>query len=179
VLIVPAVFGIVAPLAGQPASGQELLEFVREAHRASRDLIRTCSCRVEFSGTATATRPSTAKIEPCSGRFWYSPDALRTQVSELGHETDNVRRDSVLQTITRQPQDGKALISATRRAAPNRHESRCDAWVRGLLVFNVPSTTEYVPFEELVARATRVSNVKRRTEGGKEMIVVQLFFEQL
>jgi hypothetical protein len=46
------------------------------------------------------------------------------------------------------------------------------------LVLNVPETIEHVPFEQLLAQATRVDKTERVTIDGKEMIVVRLTFDR-
>ncbi len=73
---------------------------------------------------------------------------------------------------------GKRLQGAARGGFANRYFPRCDAWIRGLLVLNVPNTAECVPFEQLVGRATRLRRAQRQNVNGKELIVVQLFFER-
>jgi len=171
-------FSVTLLLIAQPAVGEELLDFVREAHRASRQLIQTCSCRVEFNGTVTSPN-GPPKIESCSGRFWYSRDAVRGRVTEFGKLTDYVWQDSVRKGVVRWSADGKPVSSGLRDSQPNRYIGRCDAWTRGLLVLNRPNGTECIPFEDLQSKATRVKNAKKRSINGKEMIVVNLFFEAM
>ncbi len=162
-----------ARLAVQPTSGQELLEFVRDAHRAIRESIQTLSCRVEFKGVVT----STGKDQSCSGRFWYSADAVRANFSQFGKETDYVWEDSVRREVIRDSFGGKPVVGATRSRLNSRYIARCDAWVSGLLVLNLPNTSQSIPFEQLVSKATRLKGVEKRSVKDRETIIVRLFFD--
>lgn len=155
---------------------RELLEFVRDAHRASRESIRTCSCRVEF--TIKINRDGKESTQSCSSRFWVSPEAMRAQVSDKGDETDYLWKDSVRQSVTHKLISGQKAVSADLQSYTQRHQLRSDPWVRGQLVLNVPATNEYYPFEELVQLATKVTKVMRDRLDGKETILVQLFFDR-
>ncbi len=178
-LVIQVLLGLTAPVSAQPTKGQELLEFIRDAHRTSREMIQTCSCRVEFKGTVTSDQAKPPKTESCSGRFWYSSDAVRAQVSEFGREVDYLWKDSVSESVARRSLGGKAEVGAARNSFPNRYLGRCDAWVRGLLVLNMPQSVDHVPFEQLVAQATRLKRAERQTVDGKEMSVVQLLFDRI
>src|SRR5205823_5141524 len=46
VLIAQISLFITTPLSAQSSSGPQLLDLVRDAHQASRELIRNCSCHV-------------------------------------------------------------------------------------------------------------------------------------
>jgi hypothetical protein len=177
ILVAQVVLGAPAFLLAQPQSGPRLLDFIRDAHQASRESIRTCSCRVEFVATISPRNSTSPKTQSCSGRFWYSPDAVRAKVSEFEKDVDYLWTDSVRQAVVR-PQNGKDEVGASRGSFANRYIGRCDAWVRGLLVVNAPSRgIEYFPFEQFVSEATRLIRAERRSVDGKEMIVVQFYFE--
>lgn len=174
-LVALAALGTTSLLWGQSAEGPENLEFVRDAHAASRDSIQTCSCRVEFQGKFTSPTHNSARDQSCSGRFWYSPKAIRAQVSIDGQEREYLWKDAIREGMTRASLGNKTGLGAARQRFTNRYQPPCDAWMRGLLVLNLPSSTEYFPFEQLVERATKVRNVQKRSVDGKELIVVQLF----
>lgn len=178
ILMISAFLGSPPPLRAQPERGQELLDFVREAHRASRDAIQTCSCRVEYKGTIVPPGSKSPKEQLYTGRFWYSLDAVKAQVSNGGREREFLWKDSILEGVTHAALGEKKGMGAGRQRAAYRYQPPCDAWIRGRLVLNVPSTTENVPFEQLVERATRVTDVRRQSIQGKEAIVVRLFFAE-
>jgi hypothetical protein len=163
-------------LHAEPAGGQELLEFVRDAHRASREAIRTLACRVEFSGTLSAKHPP--QVQTCNGDFWYSHDAVRGKYSEFDKEQDFLWKDSICQTVLRRSDGSKQLVGAHRAAYANRYVCRCDPYVAGLLVLNLPGTIEYVPFEELVKESARLIEAKRTTVDGHKAIVIRLGFNK-
>lgn len=177
-LVVLITFGVATALHAQGGRGaEEVLKFVKEAHRASRELIRTCSCRVEFKSTMTAPGSSSPKEDSLSALFWYSPTSVRGQVTERGRTVNYVWADSVQQSVTRSRVEGQRMASAS-RGRTNKYLPRADAYIRGLLVLNVPGTTECVPFEQLSERANRLLDARRITRDGKEMIRVRLQFEE-
>jgi hypothetical protein len=160
----------------QPSSGQALLDFVRDAHRASRESIRTCACRLEFVGTLTSPRPDSTD-QKCSGRFWCSPDAMRARYLEFGQDTDSLWKDSVRNVVLRTSAEGRQAVAATRSSYANLHAGRCDPWVRALLVLNIPTHgIENAPFEKLVSEAARWTKAERSLIGDKELIVIGLHF---
>lgn len=164
-----------ATVADEPRSGKSLLEFVRDAHRASRESIRSCSCRVEFQ--ITISRSSAAPVtQTCSSQYWYSPEAIRARVSENGQDTDYLWKEGVRKEVTRKSAEGRALVSAGRAAFGNRFISRGDAFTRGLLALNVPNSITHVPFEELINRAMKATEAEWITARGQKMVVVRLAF---
>jgi hypothetical protein len=178
VLAIQAILFFHVPLRAHPESERELLDFVRDAHRASREAIRTCSCRVEFKGDLVSSRGGSDALQSCSGRYWVSPDSVRGIVSEFGQELDYLWTNSVRQSVSRAWSDGKQVVGAGRSAYASSHLGRCDPWVCGLLVLNQPSRgIANLPFEQLVAEANRVRKVHRKSNDGEEMIVVVLSFD--
>jgi hypothetical protein len=161
--------------AAEPSSGKELLTFVQEAHKATYESIRTCSCKVEFSLTITNKSPPVT--QSCSSDFWGSSDVSRAKVSESGDQTDYLWKDSVRTTVTRTSVNGQAAASASRDAFDGTKRARCDPWCQGLLLLNVPGTIEYVPFGRLVERARSCDKADRKSIGGKPMILVRLSFD--
>lgn len=135
----------------QPESGRELLDFVREAHRATREGIRTFSCKLEFRGASEGTDSSPPKSESCSASYWFGPSATRFRVTEFGMEADTLWRDSVRTAVVRNA-DGHT--GANRSQFASRFVGRCDAWARALLAPNLPGTIDSLPFEQITAAAT-------------------------
>jgi hypothetical protein len=78
--------------------------------------------------------------------------------------------------LTRYPGDG-TFVGASRQALGNKYSPRCDPWSAGLLALNVPGSIEYVPLEELVARANKTSARRRTSKDGREQITLQLRFD--
>jgi hypothetical protein len=165
------------PLVAQPDAGTELLNFVRDAHRASRDSIRTCSCRVEFNGTLVRPGSGATSNEHCAGQFWYSADAARGKVSEHGKEVDYVLKNSIRSAVTRVKEEGGTTVSAVREVVPRRYLGRCDAFSKAFLVLNLPNTTESIPFEDLVDSASRFKSAKWEVNDGQRCAVIHLIFE--
>lgn len=161
-------------LNGSQVNGQSLIDFVRDAHRASRDKIRTCSCQIYFKMTG-----KNKDWEQWSrGRFWGTPDALRARISDQsGAEIDYVWKDSVRNVVMRRPNDNKANATANRQDYTHRHQIPCDPWTRALLVLERPDTKNNVNFEELLEKPTRIAGAERIEANGKEQIVVTLHFD--
>lgn len=167
-------FGVTA---AQAKGDQELLEFARDAHRAARESVQTFSGCIEF--TIAITQESKSPVTHlCSSQYWISPKAMRARISENNEDTDFLWENSVRKSIIRRVLGGQPAASGGRHRYSHRHVMRCDPYVRGLLVLNLPNTTDYVPFEELVERATRLITSERKRVGGKDLITIQLFFEQ-
>lgn len=169
-LVVPSV------TEAQGESAQLLLDFVRDAHRASREAIRTCSCRVEFTTTLVHKTPPV--VQSCTAQCWHSPDAVRVKVLETDRELDYVWKDNVRKEVIRRTSNGQTVIGATRGHFTNKHLHKSDAWEAGLLVLNSPGTIWAVPFERLVTDASLCRRIERRRINGKEMIAAELFFDQ-
>src|SRR2546423_1919400 len=108
---------------------QELLRFVREAHRASRDMIGTCSCKVDFNVKLLSSDPPAS--QPCSCEYWSSPEAVRARGKNLDNVFDYVWKDSVREFIARS--SDASSRGAGRDRQVSRYLGRCDAWARALL----------------------------------------------
>jgi hypothetical protein len=157
---------------------RQLLEFSLKAHRASRDLIQTASCRVDFE-LFQEPRVGGPVHQSCSGRYWFSHEAIRLQVTDTEHgKVDYVWKDSVRKYVVRRQANGQEQVGADLGSFPERFQHRCDAWARGLLALNVPNEVYYVRIEELVEKATRLESVKRISVQGKEIIALRLFFDK-
>lgn len=177
-LVALTLLGLSQQLSAQPQDSRQLLDFVRNVHQTSRRLIQTCSCRVEFKNDITYLKPTKRSVtQTCSSKYWYSENAVRVEVLENNQNTQYVWKDSVRKSIVRRSSGGREAVAAGRDSYASRHLTRCDAWTQGLLVLNVPGTIDCVPFEQFESRASRVTKAERIGSGGKEMIVVHLFFE--
>lgn len=169
---------VAASDAGQPASGRELLDFVRDAHRASREQIRTAYCRVEFKATFQTDQAKSPVTQSCSAKYWFSRDAIRVQVSDSNEgDTDYLWKDSVRKSVVKRQTNGQPVVGAGLGTFPSRFLHRGDAFARGLLALHLPGTVHYVPFEQLLEQATRVKKVERKSIDDREMIVVALAVE--
>lgn len=153
-----------------------LLKFVQDAHRAARESIQMLSGRVSFT-MKIAQESEHPVTQSCSSQYWFSPERMRAKISEHNEDTDYLWENSVRQSVTRQGIGGQE-VSAGKHRYSHRHVMRCDPYFRGLLVFQVPNTIDCAPFEELVERAAKVTKVERKQVGGRELIVVQLFFDK-
>lgn len=161
---------------------RELFDFVRSAHVASRDLIRTCSCRVEFTNTVIGDGTRPPLKQSASGLYWYSPDAIRLEAIDKEAEKETERfvyvwKDGIRRVIDETEQSSGTQKSAGIQAYPNRFLHRCDGWFRALFAFQQPLTTGAIQFEQVVAKAVAVKKVQRTSLRGKEMVLARLSFE--
>ena len=153
-------------------SETELLNFVKAAHKASRELIHTSYCRVKFTITSRNSKGPVTHV--CESEYWHSEAAIRVKAREDNEVVEYVWKDNVRKAIV--TQDGTGRVAATQSAYPVRYNHRGDAWLRGLLVVNLPGTARSFPFEGLVERAAKVLKVEKRTTGANDMIVVRLSY---
>lgn len=121
---------------------QALLDFVRTAHKATRESIRTLSCKVSFR--ITVERGSDPVTQTCSSEYWYSMDAVRTRIQEGETNLDYLWKDGIRKELSQRPENGKSVTSASRSAFESKFIHRCDALVRGLLALNVPGNITYL-----------------------------------
>ncbi|MCI0639879.1 MAG: hypothetical protein L0Y72_07985 [Gemmataceae bacterium] len=149
--------------------------FVSDAHRASREAIRTLECRVEFNVKLT---PKAAKhsTQSSSGRYWYSVDTLRAKIVEENEELDFLWKNGIRQALFTRINSGKREVAASRGAFSDRHIHRSDAFSRALLVLNIPASTRHVPFEELIRIASKKGKPKKMSIGGRELLMMELSF---
>jgi hypothetical protein len=174
---------LIQPAGAQPSNGQELLDFVIAAHRSSRELIRTSSCRVEYEIVWTPAQSKTIR-QSCSSQHWSSVDALRLKLTErnsnspigdLPESLDFCWKDSVMKSVSQTPAgDGKKVVAAGRNSSPQKHSHRCDAWVRGLLVLHLPGSGYHLPFERLTEKASRLKKAEWRAVGGHKLAIIEL-----
>jgi hypothetical protein len=151
---------------------RDTFDFVREAHRASRELIRTLSCQVKSQVTFSDGQPS----QSSSGAFWYSPAlGLRAKVRDAGRQKEYLWKDSVRTEVTYVELNGQRSASGFRDASRSPHLLGCDPWARGLLVLNVPNTGELVPLEQLTQFGV-LKKAERQTLGGAEVVVLRFLF---
>ena len=166
------------PATAQPPPEPELLQFVKSAHKASRDLIHTSHCKVKFEISATVGNPPASVTQSCQSECWHSDAAVRVKANEGDQTVEYVWKDNVSKAIiTKDVGGGEKHVAATRNGFPSRYTHRGDAWVRGLLVVNLPGTVHSVPFEDLVRQAAKILRVEKQLIDTREMIVVGLQFE--
>jgi hypothetical protein len=159
-----------------PPEQRQLLEFVAAAHRATREQIRSSFCKVEFTDTVQPDPAKPPNISSCRCDYWYTKDAVRGQMHEsAGHSVDYVWKDSVVYSIS--SKNRGEWRTGHKTASPSPHTHRCDPWIRGLLVINLPNTTAHLPFEQLLEKASSVTKVERIKEKGQELISVKLRFD--
>jgi hypothetical protein len=162
---------------GHDGHGPDTIEFIRDAHRASRDLIRTAECQVKLEVKSEGQNGSAPVRQWCTAHYWLTADALRVQVQgDPEGRLDYVVRDRLRTALSTKESGGRTQVAASKTKHSSRFVHRCDAWACGLLALNVPDTTEYVPFEQLADRASRVVGVKRTVQHGQELVVVTLAF---
>lgn len=170
------ILGTVQSLFAQPTNGKELVNYIRDLHKASRESIRECICRVEV--TYKKLMPD-EPLRTATGRYWRSGDIVRIKgVSLNGDENDMLVKDSLVRSVTQNRlSNGSRVAGASLSSATGASHSDCDAWKFGLLSINVPSTIDYVPFEKLLELSSRVNRAERRNIKGKTCIVVELAFD--
>src|SRR5207248_11287010 len=122
----------------------------------------------------SASPPST---QSCAGECWHAADASRVRVTDNGQRIDMVWKASIRDSIARKDLNGQELVTATKGSFASRYLHRGDAWVRGLLVVDVPEIGCSVPFEELRAQAAKVERVERLRADGREVVAVRLLFD--
>ncbi len=171
------IFVFVASVAAQPDSGQELLDFVREAHKASRESIRTCSCRVELTTVNRAAKVEKEQKQTSSGRYWYDSNSVRAKISDARGDEEYVWRDSTIEGLLRKTGSEGNIAGAFRSPRPYRYMPSCDAYIRGMFVFQIPESIKAVPFEQLVEQASHLNWAKWKQVGGKKMAVIGLHFD--
>jgi hypothetical protein len=162
-------------LLAQPQSGQALVEWVRDAHRAARESIRTLSCDVEVTLNTSGVTGTTPESSKTTGQYWRSMADVRVKASSLGEEQDVCVKSGVLKAALR-PKSGtlmKAAIGPPHKAPV----TDCDVWPLGLLALNRPGTLNYFPFEQLLEMAADSPKASRRTLDGREFVVVELSFD--
>jgi hypothetical protein len=100
----------------------------------------------------------------------------RAEVSDSGEVFDYIWKDSVREAVSLRTLNGAQEGAASRSRLASRHSGRCEPWIRGLLVLNIPNTIDFIPFEQLV-QAGRFRNAERRRDGDREMVLIELAFD--
>jgi hypothetical protein len=101
----------------------------------------------------------------------------RAKVIDDGKECDYVWKDSVRNVITTRKEDNGRRSVGVHRAhfdTNGMHFIRCDPWVSGLLVLNVPGTVDYVPFEDLLGHCAKPAKCRKKEIDGKETIIATM-----
>jgi hypothetical protein len=174
---VPIALLFCAPALTQTGDEEHLLGIASDAHRASRDSIRTLSCHVEFQ---LASYPaSTAPVQTSSADFWFSSAATRLKaVDERGAKLDYLWKDKIRKSVAYPPGKDQGMVSVMRNSFSDRFVHRADAFACGMLALNVPGTVRDVLFEKLVHEASKIGPVQKQTSDGRSMVVVKLYFDK-
>lgn len=147
-----------------------------EAHKSSRALIESFSCKVDYS-VKFVDGNGKAVVQSCSGQTWMSRDGLRSKIREDGKVLDYLWKDSVREAIVAQGEgQGKKQIAASRASFPTPHIHRCDAWNRGLLAIVAPSDFCGYPLERLVSKSAGHPIIERFKSGEREVYSMTLSF---
>jgi len=158
---------------GDGATGVESL---LAAHRGSRGMVETMSCRVNFAIQISDNKGSFTK-QTCSSEFWLSAQAIRAKIIEGDETYDYTWKDSVRMGLhTRSGERGGVELSANKAGYANRHLHRCDAWSRGLFVLTLPGTIFEYPLEQLAAESQAPNRVERKTVDGRPIVAIVLVF---
>ena len=88
-------------LHAQEPRGTALLEWVQNAHRASRDGIQTLHCRVKHSAANAA-------------ECWFSPGVLRTKSKTDEGRQETLWKDNVRKVLEARTQNGQTLFCLSR-----------------------------------------------------------------
>jgi outer membrane lipoprotein-sorting protein len=151
------------------------LDAVLKAHRASRGLIESTSCRVRFTITSLGAGDKSS-TQSCSGQYWASANAVRAKIVEGDEALDYVWKDSVRQCLLTNSAGGTKAVAATRAGYASPHIHRCDAWLRGLLVISPPEDLSGLPLEQLASQSEGAPEVERKVVDGRPITALRLRF---
>jgi len=130
--------------------GKEMLQ----SHAATKESIRSFECRVRI---VAETRLPSAMSREYVGRHWQDFDKVRVDSGSSSQSDTSILRDNVVDLFQRILEGGATKTGASRRRHDWTELGKCDASVGMLLRVNVPETSEYVPVDQLVARASKCS----------------------
>jgi hypothetical protein len=147
------------------------LENVLAAHRSHRDSITTFRGHVKFEQTIAKKPNFEDRFE---GDFWISPAKMRMKYVEQGETWDTLVSHSVRTSIIARPGNE---FSGTRLSMTRKHFHRCDPYVLGLLVTNVPGTIEYCFLEALGTKARRAPTATHELTGGRASVRLDFEFD--
>lgn len=163
--------------ATQQADGQDLLDVVRDAHRATRESIRTLSCEVALTSSLSPPKPPSP--QKTTAKLWYSLNATRLTVIEpFGMKVDYLWKDGHRITVTHGVHFQRSHVtpSAEKCAWSGGDRHRCDPHQCGLLMLNISRFADYFPFEQILEEASS-RRAAKQTVGGKDFVVATLTFD--
>jgi hypothetical protein len=147
---------------------EPLLNEVQTRNRTALESIHTIYCRVSIKASPQGPFP------PPSGEYWRSADVARARFIFNGVVHDSVYRENRVLTLSAPSKEGARLrVSASLAAYDGFPLGLCDPWSLGLLTFSVESRGP-LRFDELAGTAFQVRQIQRETEGGHEVVVVDL-----
>jgi hypothetical protein len=160
----------------QEPSGRKLLAVVADANRASREAVRTLTCRVKHVVKfADIARPPQSFSSEC----WYSPDAIRIKTEHNGEHSDEFWKNNVCKSVLRHKVAGRQQVGAQLTSLAEMHSHpTADPFTVGLLILSLPGTAKQIPVERLVESASRIGRIERRAAGASDLVFVQLFFDK-
>lgn len=143
------------------AAGSESDQATIDAHRASRDSIRTCACT--FKVAWTQDRGSSKDVRQLTGKYYRAGATSRLIADSGKHHVDILRKNSKVWDVTKEKFGPGEALGAGVRVDDGRPAAVKDPWTEGLFAFWLPDSKAVVPLEELLAKATRR---RIRSEGG-------------
>lgn len=156
--------------------GQELLDEVRAGNKAALESIRSFSCRVTMSSVVGSGGPASGS----SAEYWWSNGASRVRSNENGQLRDSVARDFTFHVLTK-GRDVKGRQQTTFLTQPitgDEPHGPFDPWSLGLFKLCGPKGWP-LTLDEILSRPHILNGVERRSEGGRNSIVVDLSMELL
>src|SRR5579883_940722 len=153
------------------AHADNLVDSVKQAHRASVESIRTLSCR-----TRVVYEPKLPTGDE-QGEYWRDGDVVRCKhTSDAGRTGDVLVRDGRRLSTDKIPpatlgQGGPTKSTGT-ITDTNKFMS-CDPWLLGLIMF--PGKSKYlVSFDVFLAEADKVNSAKRVDDKGRPLVVLDV-----
>lgn len=142
-------------------------EFLQQANRATRESIRTLSCRVERTTKSSDSRRESREI----GLYYYSPKATRVKILERSlpngnEDVDCLWLDGLRKCKTRQVHPTHTHVSYGIDALADRYWNFSDPFHCGLLVLTVPGAIDEYPVEQWTKLAAKIGKPADIVEGG-------------
>ncbi len=149
----------------------DLLDSVRQAHRASIESIRTMSCR-----TSLVYNPKVPGGNE-QGEYWRDGNVVRCKYSsDGGLKCDVFIKNGLRKSTDKIPPEmygltGTATITGS-VTDTNKHLN-CDPYLFGLIMF--PGKTRlHIPFEEFLSETNKVNFVRRVDDKGRPLVLVDV-----
>lgn len=151
-------------------SQQDLLDMALSSHRIARESIHTFFCQVSITSNAKK------RLLLPRGEYWRSPDAIRIRSNRGSTVGDVLVQNSRIMSIVKEktPRGDNVRASV---AQGNQPLGECDVWRIGLLSF-FGSQGTWVTLDEVLNGKHKLKEVKRLSEGGQELIYIDLEHEK-